>query len=283
MDVEKGGKARLHFVVEGNPKELPVLVAVPDVGLSSEMAFRPLLSYEANRSLFSRFCVFHTVFPGQGAGDADLPVGSFPSFDEILDQLYNSLEEHGVKSFVGIGVGAGGTILLNYGLKFRGTMSALIMISSDPLGPGWTEYLIGKADRIALQKTGMNEIILKQFLIRWFSSHTQSNAPDLMAQYKVQLSQLNANNLAQFIDSFSARKIIKSFAEATFHLFVFVGLESHNANTTFESFHLFDPNLRNKLEVANCADLVCVEDPAVFHKPLELFFQGLGDIFAPRV
>jgi len=155
-------------------------------------------------------------------------------------------------------------------------MAGLVMMNSDPLEPGWTEYLIGAADRLALQKAGMNEIVLRHFLNKWFSSHTFKTTPDLVAGYKVQLSLLNPNNLAQFIDSFSGRKINKQFGDITFSIFIILGQDGPHVNSTFESFHLFDPNLRSKLEIPHTGDLACVEDPGFFTKPLDLFFQGLG-------
>jgi len=282
-DIEQAlTKAEIDFVVEGDPS-LPALVCAPDVGINTEQAFRALFNYDPNRHIFSRFCIYHVVFPGQVAHAEDLRPGEFPSFDEILDQLYTHLNRLGVKTFIGLGVGAGGTILLNYGLKFQNHMRGLVMISADPLEPGWSEYLIGKADRLALNQAGMNEIVLRHFLGKWFSPHTWKTVPNLIAEYKVSLAQLNPKNVAQFIDSFSGRKISKEFASATFDIFVIVGLDSPHVTNTFESFHLFDATKRSKLEIQNCGDLVCVEDPGHFSKPLDLFLQGIGAPFGTPV
>ncbi|PRP76838.1 hypothetical protein PROFUN_14768 [Planoprotostelium fungivorum] len=275
MEEGLSNKAQMELILEGDPS-LPALVAAPDVGLSTELAFRPLLDYEPHKAIFSRFCIYHVKYPGQAANDADLNPGEFPSFDDLLNQLHAQLGKHNINTFLGLGVGAGGTLLLNYGLKFRSSMAGLLMINSDPLEPGWTEYIIGNADRIALQKAGMNELVLRHFLNKWFSDHTYKTTPDLVAQYKVQLAQLNPNNLAQFIDSFSGRKINKNLGDITFHVFVIVGRDGHHVTATFDSFHLFDPTLRSKLEIPNTGDLSCVEDPGSLTKPLELFLQGLG-------
>eukprot|EP01117_Protostelium_nocturnum_P006579 TRINITY_DN236_c0_g1_i1.p1 TRINITY_DN236_c0_g1~~TRINITY_DN236_c0_g1_i1.p1 ORF type:complete len:286 (+),score=75.15 TRINITY_DN236_c0_g1_i1:181-1038(+) len=273
-------KEHMLLTIEGD-RTLPAFVTIPDVGLDSENCFRPFLS--ENVELLQKFCLYHIHFPGQTPNSPNLLAGQFPTFTEILAQIKFLLDSNNVTNFIGCGVGAGGTILLHFGFTYPRIMKGLVMVSATPMPPGWTESLVAKVDQLALENVGMNEIVIRQFLSRWFSSQTMSQKPELVQQYRDFLTKLNPHNLGEFIQSFASRKppiAEETLSKATFEVFVVIGEESGHIDDITDSFHLFDVHQRAKLEVEGCSGLVTVEQPKVFSEPLNLFFQGLGEPYS---
>lgn len=273
------GKVAPTVTIRGDTSK-PALITYHDIGLNHETCFESFFNLDAIKDVFNNYCVYHIDAPGQTEGAETIPEEQFPTFDEMVEQLKHIVRKYNITKFLGVGVGAGGTLLLNYGVKYPRDVSGLVLISATPCVTGWSEWVFSKAALVSLNKLGMNEFAKSQLISRYFSSETATQKPKLIEEYKARLDKMNVHNLTHFEASFLNRQnnIVPFLKSLPFRTLILTGYEGVYQDDIADTFSMFDPEYISRLEFQHCSGLLTVENPDALGLPLRFFLQGLGPL-----
>ncbi|MGH0162920.1 UNVERIFIED_CONTAM: hypothetical protein FKN15_049662 [Acipenser sinensis] len=113
----------IHVTMQGLHKgNRPVILTYHDIGLNHKSCFNSLFSFEDMHEITQHFAVCHVDAPGQQEEAPAFPIGyNYPSMDQLSDVLPLVLSNLGLKSVIGMGIGAGAYILSKFaadGLTF---------------------------------------------------------------------------------------------------------------------------------------------------------------------
>ncbi|XP_039598327.1 protein NDRG1-like [Polypterus senegalus] len=136
----------LHITLYGVPKgNRPVILTYHDIGLNHKSCFDPLFNYEDMHEITQHFAVCHVDAPGQQIGATALPTGyNYPSMDQLSEVLPMVLKHFGLKSVIGLGIGAGAYILARFALLSPDLVEGLVLININPCAEGWMDWAAHK-------------------------------------------------------------------------------------------------------------------------------------------
>eukprot|EP00049_Salpingoeca_infusionum_P012471 m.228253 g.228253 ORF g.228253 m.228253 type:complete len:361 (+) comp15190_c0_seq1:82-1164(+) len=267
---------------DGTPK--PALVTFPDIGLDYRACFQSLLTFPASKQLLKSFVIVHLHAPGQHANAADLPADFvFPSPQQLAVQATQVLLHLGIDSWVGIGAGAGGNILLRCALLDTPNLylNGLMLIGSNFRSLGWWEWFGYKIAQFQLSRGGdMSAYCQDMLLDHYFSQLTQEADLDKIDALKTHFAtRVNTANLARYMQEMIWRDDLVSRATRDTiktHMLLVAG----SASTHLEQIELLNsqlnPSKTNYVKVNGGGNLVSEEYPAQILQAFVLFIQGLG-------
>lgn len=88
--------------------------------------------------------------------------------DELASQLNFVVGHFGLKSVIGLGVGAGGNILARYALAEPDRVEALCLINVVSTQAGWIEWGYQKMNAMYLRHNGMTQGVLDYLMWHHF-------------------------------------------------------------------------------------------------------------------
>eukprot|EP00808_Paulinella_micropora_P005581 g14257.t1 len=106
----------LNITIEGKLEQW-VIFTYHDAGLDHTSCFDSFFNFARSANpIFQKLAVVHIDAPGQTAGASEIP-DSVPYLDmeELTEQVEVVRKELKLKSFIGMGIGAGAYIMANYG------------------------------------------------------------------------------------------------------------------------------------------------------------------------
>jgi pimeloyl-ACP methyl ester carboxylesterase len=245
------------------------------------------------RQLFAGFCIYHIDAPGQQEGAVKFDTSfHFPTIEQLSQQLSEVISHFKIRYFIGLGVGAGGTILLQYAVTNPSMVRALVLVGCPVQNVGLWRRPYWNTLTLTLQSFGVSNWVKNQFIDRWFSSKTKSSNAELIQIYKNELEKRQANNLVKFVQSYLHRpNLVPKLKQLTCKILAFCGKESTYIDELVElgSHQNINPSLVNTLAVEDAAGLLTVERPDFITEPFKLFLMGLGyrfssfDLLPPQI
>ena len=131
---------KLHVTLHGTEGK-PAIITFHDIGQNHVSAFQSILNCKEMAPILQYFTIYHIDAPGQQEGAVQLPeTFQYPTIDELVDSVQDVVAHFKLKSFVGIGIGAGASILCRYGLKYPKVVDGLLLINCFSGKSGWVEW-----------------------------------------------------------------------------------------------------------------------------------------------
>lgn len=272
-------KGSVLVAVQGNRKK-PAILTYHDLGLNYVASFQAFFNYNEMRTLLENFSVYHVNAPGQEEGASSLPEDyEYPTMDELGEQINFVLGHFGLKSVIGLGVGAGGNILARFALAHPEKMEALCLINVVATQAGWIEWGYQKINARYLKSKGMTQGVLDYLMWHHFGRGTEERNHDLVHVYRNYFERcINPGNLALFIDSYIQRtelNIARQSNTLTMPVINITGALSPHVDETVTLNSRLDPTNSSWMKISDCG-MVLEEQPSKVSEALRLFLQGLG-------
>uniref|UniRef100_UPI00398F1CE7 protein NDRG1-like isoform X2 n=1 Tax=Pristiophorus japonicus TaxID=55135 RepID=UPI00398F1CE7 len=272
----------VRIAVRGTPKgSQPVILTFHDIGMNHKSCFDSLFNSEDMQEVTLHFAVFHINAPGQQDGAPAFPPGYlYPSMDQLAEMLPAILKHFGLKSIIGIGVGAGAYILTKFALAFPDLVEGLCLININSCAEGWMDWAATKI-------TGWTSNLTDVVITHLFGKDEMNAKPGLIQVYRTHISnELNHTNLQLFVDSYNSRRDlnIERPLPGTHHniptlqcpALLVVGDSSPAVDAVVECNTKLDPTKTTLLKMSDCGGQPQVVQPAKLTEAFKYFVQGMG-------
>uniref|UniRef100_A0A8C1AKP8 N-myc downstream regulated 1a n=2 Tax=Cyprinus carpio TaxID=7962 RepID=A0A8C1AKP8_CYPCA len=192
--------------MKGVPKgDRPVILTYHDIGLNHKSCFDSLFSHEDMQEIMQHFAVCHVDAPGQQEGANTFSTGyEYPSMDQLSETLPSILKHFGLKSVIGMAVGAGAYILSKFALDHPAMVEGLVLININPCAEGWMDWA---AHKISGWTHAMPDMIISHL----FGKEEIQQNHDLIGRYRHHIvNDMNQYNLQLFVKSYNSKKSLEN-------------------------------------------------------------------------
>ncbi|KAL2102015.1 hypothetical protein ACEWY4_003776 [Coilia grayii] len=264
--------------MKGTPKpNRPVILTLHDIGLNHKTCFNPLFNHEDMQEISRHFAVLHVEAPGQHEGASTLPTGFvYPSMDQLSETLAIVLKHYGIKSAIGLAIGAGAYIMAKFALNHPDMVEGLVLINISAQSEGWMDWA---AHKILCSTRSLITFVQLQ-------EEIQTNH-DLIATYRHHIQNgVNQSNLQQFVKSYNSRKALdveRPVQGGTINVrtlkcssLLVVGDSSPAVDAVVDCNSKLNPTKTTMLKMQDCGGLPQVDQPGKLVEAIKYFIQGLG-------
>ncbi|KAG8446302.1 hypothetical protein GDO86_013944 [Hymenochirus boettgeri] len=249
----------MRGAVRGNR---PVILTYHDIGLNHKSCFNSFFNFDDMNEITQHFAVCHIDAPGQQVGAPAFPTG--------------------LRSVIGIGVGAGAYILARFALNHPDLTEGLVLMNIDPCAKGWIDWA---ASKLSLWTSNIVDVVLAHL---FGYDELQSNL-DLIQTYRLHIAQdINQENLQLFVNSYNSRKDLEIerpvFGSSEIAntvkcpVLLVVGDNSPAVDPVVECNSRLDPTRTTLLKMADCGGLPQAVQPGKLAEAIKYFVQGMGYI-----
>ncbi|KAG7262772.1 hypothetical protein CRUP_021616 [Coryphaenoides rupestris] len=273
---------RIHCSMKGVPKaDRPVILTFHDIGLNHKTCWNPVFSHEDMQEIMLHFAVCHVDAPGQHEGANTFSTGyEYPSMDQLSETLPAVLKHFGLKSVIGMGIGAGAYVLTRFALDYPTMVEGLVLININPCAEGWMDWAAHKI-------TGWAHDLPNMIISHLFGTEEIHNNHDLIGTYRHHIvNDMNHYNLQHFVKSYTSRRDLEierpipgsPITARTLKCpsLLVVGDSSPAVDAVVDCNTKLDPTRTTLLKMADCGGLPMVDQPAKLTEAFKYFIQGMG-------
>ncbi|XP_076610649.1 protein NDRG1a isoform X1 [Chaetodon auriga] len=271
---------RIHCTMKGVPKaDRPVILTFHDIGLNHKTCWSTLFNHEDMSEIMQHFAVCHVDALGQHEGANTFSTGyEYPSMDQLSETLPLVLKHFGLKSIIGMGIGAGAYILTRFALDYPNMVEGLMLININPCAEGWMDWA---AHKISGWTHAMPDMIISHLFGKEEIHHNQ----DLIGTYRHHiLNDMNQFNLQLFVKSYESRRDLEierpvpgsNVRTLKCPSLLVVGDSSPAVEAVVECNTKLDPTKTTLLKMADCGGMPQVDQPGKLTEAFKYFIQGMG-------
>lgn len=273
---------KVHCVMAGIPRtNRPVILTYHDVGLNHKSCFETLFNHEDMREILRSFPVLHVEAPGQHEEAKTLPATFvYPTMDQLSETLPTVLKHFGLRSVVGLGVGAGAYILAKFALNHSDMVDGVVLININPNAEGIM-------DTVANKITEWTQTLPDTIIAHIFGKDEIQTNQDLIATYRHHITTtMNQSNVNHFYRSYNNRGSLEverpipggniNVRTLKCSTLLVVGDNSPAVDPVVDCNSKLNPTKTTLLKMADCGGLPQVDQPAKVIEALKYFIQGLG-------
>ncbi|CAJ1083980.1 protein NDRG1a [Xyrichtys novacula] len=271
---------RVRCTMKGVPKgDRPVILTYHDIGLNHKTCWNTLFSHEDMSEIMQHFAVCHVDAPGQHEGANTFSTGyEYPSMDQVAETLPHVLKHFGLKSVIGMGIGAGAYILTRFALDYPNMVEGLLLININPCAEGWMDWA---AHKIHGWTHAEPDVIISHLFGKEEIHHNQ----DLVGTYRHHIvNDMNQFNLHLFVKSYESRRDLEverpvpgsNVRTLKCPSLLVVGDSSPAVDAVVECNTKLDPTKTTLLKMADCGGMPQVDQPAKLTEAFKYFIQGMG-------
>ena len=130
----------------------PIIITFHDLGLNHASNFEQFFDLTENRLLLQSFSAIHITAPGQEKHASRFyPDFKYPTMDQLAVCVKEIADHFGVKSFIGIGCGAGSNILIRTALAWPDLVEGLFLVNPSVGKASWSEWFYQRKNIRELQ------------------------------------------------------------------------------------------------------------------------------------
>ncbi|XP_074539508.1 protein NDRG1-like [Halichoeres trimaculatus] len=272
----------VHCIMSGTPKaNRPVILTFHDIGLNHKSCFDTLFNHEDMHEIARHLPVCHVEAPGQHERAKTLPTAyTYPSMDQLSEALPAVLKHFGLRSVIGLGVGAGAYILARFALNHPDLVDGLVLININPSAEG----LI---DSVAYKITEWTHTLPDQVIAHLFGKEEIQMNHDLIATYRHHITTtMNQSNVSQFFRSYNQRNALEverpvpggniNARTLKCSTLLVVGDDSPAVEAVVDCNSKLNPTKTTLLKMSDCGGLPQVSQPAKVIEAFKYFIQGMG-------
>ncbi|XP_049606815.1 protein NDRG1a isoform X2 [Syngnathus scovelli] len=271
---------RLHCTMRGIPKgERPVILTFHDIGLNHKTCWDSLFQHEDMLEILHHFAVCHVDALGQHEGANTFSTGyEYPSMDELSETLPLVLKHFGLKSVIGLGMGAGAFMLTKFALEYPKMVEGLVLININPCAEGWMDWA---AHKISGWTHALPDLIISHLFGKEEIHHNQ----DMVATYRHHVMRdMNQFNLQLFVKAYESRRDLEierpmpgsNTRTLKCPSLLVVGDSSPAVDAVVECNTKLDPTKATLLKMADCGGMPQIDQPAKLTEAFKYFIQGMG-------
>uniref|UniRef100_A0A7N6ASK7 N-myc downstream regulated 1a n=1 Tax=Anabas testudineus TaxID=64144 RepID=A0A7N6ASK7_ANATE len=280
---------RIHCTMKGVPKgDRPVILTFHDIGLNHKTCWDTLFNHEDMAEIMQHFAVCHVDAPGQHEGANTFSTGyEYPSMDQLSETLPLVLKHFGLKSVIGMGIGAGAYILTRFALDYPNMVEGLVLININPCAEGWMDWaahkISGWTHAISFSRfLGLSEF--NRFCV-WSRQEEIHHNQDLIATYRHHIiNDMNQYNLHHFVKSYESRRDLEierpvpgsNVRTLKCPSLLVVGDSSPAVEAVVSRNTLITRPLPTRLLMADCGGMPQVDQPGKLTEAFKYFIQGMG-------
>lgn len=280
-EIETTNCKKLTVYVQGDLSKMDqraVFLTVHDLG-SNHMAWVQFLEHPVMKETRDRSVFIHVVVPGQDDNSPDIPDKSFPTMQQISEDLPTVLDKLEVKLCIGLGEGAGANILARFGMASPDRCMGLILIHCTASTAGVMEHFKDKFISWKLT-SGVPSSAEQYLIIHKFGNQleTAENKERLIKEYQQRLqSKINPRNLRKYVEAFLKRSDFSSKLESKLvvETLLVTGAKASHVNAVHNMHQACNKTKASLLKVDDIGD-VLTETPDKFAQSLLLFCKGIG-------
>uniref|UniRef100_A0A8C7GFM4 N-myc downstream regulated 1a n=1 Tax=Oncorhynchus kisutch TaxID=8019 RepID=A0A8C7GFM4_ONCKI len=234
---------RIHCTMKGVPKgDRPVILTFHDIGLNHKTCFDSMFQHEDMQEIMQHFAVCHVDAPGQHEGASTFSTG--------------------LKSVIGMAVGAGAYILARFALDYPTLVEGLVLININPCAEGWMDWATNKV-------TPLPDMLIGHL----FGKEEISNNHDLIATYRHHImNDMNQYNLQHFVKAYNSRRDLEIERPIPGGKVTVRTLTCPSLLVVGDSSPAVDAVVREK----GPNFLICSQQPAKLTEAFKYFIQGMG-------
>ncbi|XP_072532168.1 protein NDRG1a isoform X2 [Salminus brasiliensis] len=273
---------RVHCTMKGVPKgDRPVILTLHDIGLNHKTCFDTLFNHEDMQEIMQHFAVCHVDAPGQQEGANTFSTGyEYPSMDQLSETLPVVLKHFGLKSVIGMAVGAGAYILAKFALDYPAMVEGVVLININPCAEGWMDWAAHKI-------SGWTHAMPDMLISHLFGKEEIQLNHDLIGTYRHHIiNDMNQFNLQLFIKAYNSRRDLEierpvpggaiNVRTIKCPSLLVVGDSSPAVDAVVECNTKLDPTKTTLLKMADCGGLPQVDQPGKLTEAFKYFIQGMG-------
>ncbi|XP_022080692.1 uncharacterized protein ZK1073.1-like isoform X3 [Acanthaster planci] len=261
-----------------------LVITMHDIGLN-HTAWVKFLNAKCMDSFASRASFIHINAPGQHDKAEDLPEGyAFPSMKQIAEELPEILKSLGVedsRELIGVGEGAGATIMVRFAALAGKRLLGLILLECTSGSAGFLEWAEGKFATWKLDRLHkMNPSAEKYLLLHHYGGRKGSE--EAVKEFHASLyDRMNAHNLSLFINVFQSRTDISSLLK-NLHTptLVVTGHDSPHVGEVEKVFNFLPKGNKTLLKAEDVGGDIKEEHPEKLAESMQYFIQGIGGLSA---
>ncbi|XP_057210041.1 protein NDRG1a isoform X2 [Triplophysa rosa] len=272
----------VHCTMKGVPKgDRPVILTFHDIGLNHKTCFDSLFNHEDMAEIMQHFAVCHVNAPGQHDGANTFSTGyEYPSMDQLSETLPSILKHFGLKSVIGMAVGAGAFILAKFALDYPAMVEGLVLININPCAEGWMDWAAHKI-------SGWTHALPDMIITHLFGKEEIQQNHDLIGKYRHHIvNDMNQFNLQLFVKAYNSRPDLEierpvpgghiNVRTLKCPALLVVGDSSPAVDAVVECNTKLDPTKTTLLKMADCGGLPQVDQPGKLTEAFKYFIQGMG-------
>lgn len=263
----------VHAWISGSPRPgRPALVTFPDVGHTHLTCFSELFGHPEMLEISRSFHLVHLEPPGMEEGAPPYPPGyQYPSLEQLAEALPGVLQGLGIRSLVGVGVGAGAFVLAKFGLLHPEAVEGLVLLNLDPHAKGWMDWAASKLSGLRMST---NEMILSHL----FTQDELAVAPPPVRQVREHLAATpNPALLWAMYTSRGDLGLERSGAGSLrCPVLLVVGDNAPHEDAVVECNAKLDPTQTSFLKMADGGGQPQIAQPGRLTEAIKYFLQGMG-------
>uniref|UniRef100_A0A3B3WE93 Protein NDRG2 n=1 Tax=Poecilia mexicana TaxID=48701 RepID=A0A3B3WE93_9TELE len=266
---------RLHCTMKGSPKgDRPVILTFHDIGLNHKACWDPLFNHEDMAEIMQHFAVCHVDALGQHEGANTFSTGyEYPSMDQLAETLPLVLKHFGLKSVIGMGIGAGAYVLTRFALDYPNMVEGLMLININPCAEGWMDWAAHKI-------SGWTHAELDMIITHLFGKEEIHHNHDLIATFRHHiLNNMNQFNLHLFVKAYESRRdldIERPVPGCNARTLKCPSLLVVGDNSPAVDAVVSSGRSLITLLMADCGGMPQVDQPGKLTEAFKYFIQGMG-------
>ncbi|XP_048009623.1 protein NDRG1b [Megalobrama amblycephala] len=273
---------KVHCTMKGVPRgNRPTILTFHDIGLNHKSCFESLFNHRDMHEIMQHFAVCHVDAPGQQEGASTLSTEyTYPSMDQLSETLPMVLKHFGLKSVIGMAVGAGANILARFALNHPDMVEGLVLINMSTQAEGFMDWA---AQKITSWTHALPDTVISHL----FGKEEIHNNHELIATFRHLITNnVNQSNLQQFVKSFKSRRDLEierpvqggnvNTRTLQCPVLLIVGDNSPAVDAVIDSNSRMNPTTTTFLKMADCGGLPQVDQPGKVIEAFKYFIQGMG-------